>query len=92
MFSIVGGNIATDSNATKWHISQSCERMRVGSNFFLRNSTGHWNTMSNNATLSAQDLSFEYAVSSDGNLYKFNVSAESFVPYFTPASPLPTQG
>ena len=92
LFSIVGGNSATDSNATKWHISQSCERMRVGSNFFLRNSTGHWNTMSNNATLSAQDLSFEYAVSSDGNLYKFNLSAESFVLYFTPASPLPTQG
>ena len=92
LFNLVGGNSATDANATKWHISQSCDRMRVGSNFFLRNSTGHWNAMNNNATLSAQDLSFEYAVSSNGSLYKFSPSTETFAPYFTPASPLPTQG
>jgi len=74
LFSLLGGNSAT-ANGTKWHISENCERMRVGDNFFLRNSSGFWNAMTNSVTLKTQDLSFEYAIASDGNLYKFSASS-----------------
>lgn len=91
---LLASNTANHTTASEWSISEDCSRFKVKQTYFFRNSSGNWNLMNNSTSSTSfagmtQDSTFTYAVSLDGNLYKYSTTLLGFELFYTPVTPLP---
>ena len=74
-------------------MSLDCSRFRVDNRFYYRiPQTNNYSefTVPNNFTLDKVDYSVNYATSTDGDLWQFNVNTGALEKVFTPPQPFPT--
>ena len=87
---VINGSV---TNSSLWEMSLDCSRFRVDNKFYYRiPQTNNYSefTVPNNFTLDKVDYSVNYATSTDGDLWQFNVNSGALEKVFTPPKPFPT--